>query len=169
MLRRGDERAFGTLYDRHTVALYRLAVRLLGGDEAAAADAVHDAWVAAASRLGEFAWRSSLRTWLGGFVVNQARRHWRDHDPPPDADTDDPPDVVTFEPQLIARIDIERALATLPPGAREVLVLHDLEGWTHAEIAAQLGVAPGTSKSQLARARALLRACLTRSESPGGP
>lgn len=168
VLRRGDERAFGALYDRHSAALFRLALRLLGGDDAAAADAVHDAWVAATPRLGTFAWRSSLRTWLCGFVVHQARRHWRDQDAPPAAVAEDIPDPAPFEPQLVARIDLDRALVALPPGARAVLVLHDLEGWTHMEIADQLGIAPGTSKSQLARARALLRVRFARSEPPGG-
>jgi RNA polymerase sigma-70 factor (ECF subfamily) len=64
------------------------------------------------------------------------------------------------------RLDLERAIAALPDGCREVFVLHDLEGFTHEEIAARLGVVPGTSKSQLSRARSALRAHMARAERP---
>lgn len=165
-MRRGDQQAFGALYDRHTPYLYRLALRLMGGDAAAAADLVHDAWIAAAPRFGSFAWASALRTWLAGFVVNLARREWRDSAQPVGfhAALEEP----AFDSALLARIDVERGLAALPVGARQVLVLHDLEGWTHAQIAEQLAVDVGTSKSQLSRARGLLRAELTSSNNEGG-
>lgn len=122
-----------------------------------------DAWVRAVGRLGAFAWHSSLRTWLSGFVVNcwrervralARREHTRAPDPGPGVD---PPPVAT-------RVDLERALARLPPGVREVVLLHDVEGYTHAEIAAWLGIEEGTSRSQLTRARRTLRAYL---EPPG--
>ena len=165
-MRRGDESAFGALYDRHTPYLYRLALRLTGGDAAAAADLVHDAWVTAAPRFGNFAGSSALRTWVAGFVVNLARRAWREVTPPVGfhADVEAP----GFESAVLARIDLDRALAALPPGARQVLVLHDLEGWTHVQIAEQLAVDVGTSKSQLSRARGLLRAQLGAMDDPGG-
>ncbi len=164
-MRLGDERAFSALYDRHTPYLYRLALRLMGGDEATAADLVHDMWVASAPRMASFAWASALRTWLAGFVVNLARREWRGvaRTAVLPAVTEEP----TFEVAMIARIDVERALATLPPGARQVLVLHDLEGWTHGQIAEHLAVDVGTSKSQLSRARGLLRAQLRPTETGG--
>jgi RNA polymerase sigma-70 factor (ECF subfamily) len=166
VVRRGDEAAFGALYDRHTPYLYRLALRLTAGDAGAAADLVHDAWVAAAPRLAGFAGRSALRTWVAGFVVNLARRMWHDTALPVGfhVETEEP----GFESTVLARIDLERALAALPPGARQVLVLHDLEGWTHAQIADQLGVDTGTSKSQLWRARSLLRAHLDSPDTTGG-
>jgi RNA polymerase sigma-70 factor (ECF subfamily) len=167
VVHRGDERAFGELYERHTPYLHRLALRLSGGDPAVAADLVHDAWVAAAPRFGTFARRAALRTWLAGFVVNMARRQWRD------AVAADVPDtseavVPAFDAPLLARIDVERGLSLLPDGARQVLVLHDLEGWTHTQIAEQLAVDVGTSKSQLSRARALLRAHLASPDGLGG-
>jgi RNA polymerase sigma-70 factor (ECF subfamily) len=166
VVRLGDEQAFGALYDRHTPYLHRLAIRLLGGDELAAADLVHDAWVAAAPRLASFAWASALRTWLAGFVVNMARRQWRETGGPAvhHVVAEEP----AFEAALLARIDVERGLAALPAGARQVLVLHDLEGWTHAQIAERLAVDVGTSKSQLSRARGLLRARLTSPDTRGG-
>jgi RNA polymerase sigma-70 factor (ECF subfamily) len=156
VLASGDERAFGALYDRHTPYLYRLALRLAGYEAAAAEDLVHDAWVRAAVRFDAFEGRAQLRTWLAGFVVNAARRAWR---------TEGRTDELAAEPSsedaaLLAapdRLDLERAIAKLPPRARQVLVLHDVEGWTHEAIAQQLGIEPGTSKSQLSRARAMVR------------
>jgi RNA polymerase sigma factor (sigma-70 family) len=166
VVRRGDESSFDALYDRHTPYLYRLALRLQGGDAAAAADLVHDSWVAAAPKLAEFAWHSALRTWLAGFVVNHARRAWRDA--PPAATHHDLVEEPAFDTAVLARIDVERALTTLPAGARQILVLHDLEGWTHPQIAEQLSIDPGTSKSQLSRARALLREHWSGLEPRGG-
>ena len=165
-MRRGDEAAFGALYDRHTPYLYRLALRLTGGDAATAADLVHDAWVTATPRFDRFVGNSALRTWMAGFVVNLARHVWRDASPP--ARFDPPLEEPGFEATVLARIDLERTLAALPAGARQVLVLHDLEGWTHVQIAEQLAIDAGTSKSQLSRARALLRAHLGASDATGG-
>jgi RNA polymerase sigma-70 factor, ECF subfamily len=160
VLRDRDERAFGLLYDRHTPYLYRFALRLLGGDEPAAQDAVHDAWVRAVERLDGFEWRSSLRTWLAGITLNFARAARRDDARALELTeagmrTDDAALDGAYD-----RVDLERAIAALPVGARHVFVLHDVEGWTHDAVAAALGVTEGTSKSQLSRARALLRARL---------
>jgi RNA polymerase sigma-70 factor (ECF subfamily) len=161
MLRNRDEQAFGALYDRHTPYLYRFALRLTGGDEPLAEDVVHDAWLSAADALPRFEWRSELRTWLAAFVVQRARREWR-HDArlvPLDAlaDVESGGDPVRA---AVARIDLERAIATLAPGYRDVLVLHDIEDYTHDQIGELLGIAPGTSKSQLSHARAALRRAL---------
>ncbi|MGH8721729.1 MAG: RNA polymerase sigma factor [Burkholderiales bacterium] len=161
-LARGDEGAFSALYARHTPALYGLALRLTGGDHADAQDVVHDAWVRAVERLGEFEWRSALRTWLSGFVVRRWRelaRARRREASVPLADApvgvDDRKLQGTFD-----RVLLEQAVAGLAPGYREVLVLHDVHGYTHEEIGALLGIEAGTSKSQLARARSALRAAL---------
>jgi RNA polymerase sigma-70 factor (ECF subfamily) len=161
---RGDGRAFTALYDRHTAPVYRFALRLTAGDEQAAEDLVHDAWLIAVERLSTFEWRSGFRTWLSAIVVNLARTRLRragresplhDHD-----GTDDGPLRGVFD-----RVDLERALRALAPGFRMVLVMHDVEGYTHEEIAALLGVEAGTSKSQLSRARAAMRRALV---PPGG-
>jgi len=160
IIRRGDRRAFGTLYDRHTPYLYRFALRLCGGQETDAQDIVHDAWIDATARLSSFQWRASLRTWLAGFIVNGARKAMRTQDRMAVFDED----TVTTDDTAITgahdRVDLERAIAALPPGGRHVFVLHDVEGWTHEDIGRQLGIDPGTSKSQLSRARALLRSRL---------
>lgn len=161
---RGDRRAFAALYTRHTPALYGLALRLAGGDDADAKDVVHDAWVRAVERFPAFEWRSALRTWLCGFVVRRwrelDRQRRRDH-PAVDHDVagaDDRRIEGTFD-----RLALDRAVAGLAPGYRDVLVLHDVQGYTHAEIGTLLGIEAGTSKSQLARARRALRRAL------GGP
>jgi RNA polymerase sigma-70 factor (ECF subfamily) len=154
---RNDERAFAELYARHTTAMWRLALRLTGGDEPAAEDAVHDAWVKAVEKLRMFTWRSTLRTWLSGFVVNMVREHTRSVRDDADVDAE-LPDGDTGDALL--RIDIDRALTSLSPGYRQVLVLHDIEGFTHGEIAGMMGIDAGTSKSQLTRARRRMRALL---------
>jgi RNA polymerase sigma factor (sigma-70 family) len=164
---RGDERAFSTLYDRHTPYLYRLALRLCGSETPQAEDLVHDAWVMGARRFASFEHRSSLRTWLAGFVVNGARRSWRADARAGELDRE-PATEDTDLVHAAERVDLERAIAKLPPRARHVLVLHDVEGWTHEDIARQLGIEEGTSKSQLSRARSLVRRQLEIPETEAG-
>lgn len=152
-LGRRDEAAFRELFRRHAGAMLALARRMLG-DAAAAEDCLQEAWLRASQRLHAFAWRSSLRTWLQGVVVRCCHEALRRRPP-------ERPSEPAAEPAVGPRplqLDLERALAALPSGYRSVLLLHDLEGWTHQEIGACLGIEVGTSKSQLARARAALRA-----------
>jgi RNA polymerase sigma-70 factor (ECF subfamily) len=155
-----EGRAFDRLYDRHTAALYGLALRLTAGDQAGAEDVVHDAWIRAVERLSGFRWESSLRTWLSGFVVNgvrqRIRREAREVGGTAALEQEEPAPIG----DLARRIDLEVAIARLPDGFRQVLILHDVEGYSHEEIAALLDVVPGTSKSQLARARQALRRSL---------
>ena len=153
---RGDEAAFRALYRRHTPALYAFACRLMGGESAEVEDVLQDAWLRAARALGDFGWRSSLRTWLSSIVLNCCRERWRARG---EVLEESPEAAVSVDPGL--RVDIEAALAALPPGYRAVLVLHDVEGFTHEEIADRLGIAPGTSKSQLFHARRAVRARLS--------
>jgi RNA polymerase sigma factor (sigma-70 family) len=157
-----SDASFLALYDRHAPAMFALGRRLLGGREADAADALQEAWTRAWPRLGAFRGASSLRTWLCGFVVNCCREKFRDT-------------LITAEEAIADEalpsasretiLDLERALASLPDGYRAVLVLHDVEGYTHREIAAALAIDEGTSKSQLSRGRRALRARLTQSAS----
>jgi RNA polymerase sigma-70 factor, ECF subfamily len=163
-----DARAFDALYARHTRAMYGVALRL-AGDPERAADVVHDAWLRAVERADRFEGRSSVRTWLVGFVVNRVRELWRDDRASVRLDDVSDASLAADEPEALPHdcdpLDVERAIASLPPGFRAVVVLHDVEGFTHEEIAELLGVATGTSKSQLARARQRLRAAL----SPASP
>lgn len=173
--RRGDPRAFRALYERHTPAMYGLALRLSAGAEADAEDVVHDAWIRAVERFDSFEGRSALRSWLCGFVVHRWREvrrargreagggdsvaggPWPGESSAPDARLDATAD----------RVDLERVVRRLADGYREVLVLHDIHGFTHEEIGALLGIEAGTSKSQLSRARRILRQSLN--ESGGAP
>lgn len=149
----GDEAAWRLLYRRHTPGLLRLA-RLLAERREDADDLVHDTWLRAARGAAHFAERSQVRTWLTGILLN-CIREWRRaavraHE------VELPDDLAGPEPAppgVIDRLDLDRVVSTLPPGYREVLLLHDVEGYTHAEIADLLGIEAGTSKSQLSRAR----------------
>lgn len=155
-LRHRDERSFRILYRAHTPVLYLLARRLLGGNHQDAEDAVQEAWIRASQRFDVFRWESSLKTWLSGFVIHCCREairrrvaglrvHETLNEPLPGFDR---------RPE---EIDLERSIACLPDGYREVLVLHDIEGYRHAEIAGQLDIGEGTSRSQLFKARRMLR------------
>lgn len=159
-LARRDEQAFLALYRRHTPFLYRLLMRLSGASPQTAAEGVQETWVRAVERLAQFAWRSQLRTWLAGIAIHwlkeETRRRGRDAGIPIDDTTLPGPGAG----RPIERLDLERAVTELPEGYRAVLVLHDVEGFTHEEIAALLGVDAGTSKSQLFRARRSLRLLL---------
>jgi RNA polymerase sigma-70 factor (ECF subfamily) len=148
---RGED-VFRALYRRHTPVVYGLAYRLVG--EADAADVVQETWIRAIGALPSFAWASSLRTWLCGIAVNCCRERWRRHDLNGEL-------VTPWSPwSADSAIDVEAALERLAPGYRAVVVLHDIYGYTHSEIATQLGIDTGTSKSQLSRARQALRALL---------
>ncbi len=161
--RSGDEAAFRTLYRRHTPALYRLALRLGGGDEPWAEELVQRCWIRAVDGLGAFGWRSALSTWLGGIAINCARELWREgrgRDEALDEQRDRLPAPRGSPSGPEDRIDLERAIERLPHGYRQVFVLHDVEGYTHEEIGGLLGIEAGTSKSQLSHARRRLRAAL---------
>ena len=158
---RGDEAAFRALYRRHTPALYRLALRLGGGDDAWAEELVQRAWIRAVQALPAFAWRSTFSTWLGGIAINCARELWREGRTRSESDLEEAGARLTLAPGAPEdRIDLERAIERLPHGYRQVFVLHDVEGYTHEEIGELLGIETGTSKSQLSHARRRLRAAL---------
>jgi RNA polymerase sigma-70 factor (ECF subfamily) len=154
----GDAEAFERLYRRHVARVTSLARWLV--DPADADDAVQEVFIRVWQKLGTFAGQSAFGTWLHRVAVNllirrrqtQAtarRRHAADETPMyAISGTPERPDL---------RVAIERAVERLPAGAREVFVLHDMEGYKHDEIAALLEVDAGTSRSQLHRARLLLR------------
>ena len=165
LARSGDVRAFETLYRRHTAPMYAAALRITG-DADLAADIVHDAWLRAAERADRFEGRSTFRTWIVGIVLNLVREHRRSerHEGTPSDETQAEWEATSEAGELeiagVDPIDLEAAIAALPTGFRQVLILHDIEGFTHDEIATMLSVAPGTSKSQLARARQRVREML---------
>ena len=159
----GDARAFERLYRAHLSRVYSLARRLLGPDDDAD-EATQDVFVRAWEKLGSFRGESAFGTWLHRLAVNallgrRASRKRRQRWEEPGVDAELARGVVE-RPEL--RLDFARAIPHLPDGAREVFVLHDVEGYKHREIAELLGVTPGTSKAQLHRARSILRRHLTR-------
>ena len=157
----GNEQAFRQLYRRHSAALYALALRLTGGKEADAQDVLQETWIRACKTLGRFEWRSSLRTWLSGILINCARETTRELQGRKEEELSE-----SFQPLDDARpvaVDLERSIARLPTGYRHVFTLHDIQGYTHEEIGSLLEITVGTSKSQLFYARRALRSELERS------
>ena len=162
-LDRRDDSAFRALFARHAPAMLALLIRLHEGEMDEAEDTLQEAWVRAAARLDEFGWRSSLRTWLTGIAINlwRERRRSRATHARVVGSIAPPGPTPPWHPETL---DLERGIAALAPGYREVLILYDVNGHSHEEIAEMLGVAVGTSKSQLARARAALRTALGEGE-----
>jgi RNA polymerase sigma factor (sigma-70 family) len=151
----GNEPAFRALYLRHTPRLKTTLARLLGAQRHDVDDMVQDTWLSASRALRGFRGEAKFSTWLTSIGVRITLAHLarhRRHESEPLCD------VPALENGgVIAQIDAERLLAQLPEHQRVVVVLHDLEGFTHEEIGAQLGIAVGTSKVTLFRARAALR------------
>lgn len=159
---RGDRGAFETLYRRHSRRVYAVVWRLAGGQAARAEDLVQESFIRAWRALPSFRCESAFSTWLHRLAVNTALMELRDRAGAQDRETDDSAldNIATGDTagkHTRDQIDLERAVATLPERARAVLVLHDIEGWKHEEIATGLGMAVGSSKAQLHRARNLLR------------
>jgi RNA polymerase sigma-70 factor (ECF subfamily) len=161
LLDHGEESAFRELYRRHTPRLYQFVLRLLGGIETDAEDVVQETWIRAADRLRDFRWESAFSTWLIGIGVNRCRDRIRRRNRAAEVPADSAPPAVTPARRHEERVDLERAIALLPAGYREVLLLHDVEGFTHGEIGQRLGIAEGTSKSQLFFARRAMRSLLS--------
>lgn len=150
------------LYERHSAHVFTL-VRRLAGDDDLAADLAQDAWVNAFQKIRSFRGDAAFGTWMHRIAVNTALSRLRKsarrrslEEGYDGSTTLGNPDAV---PAAYAtdRVALERALDSLPPGYRTVLWLHDVEGYTHEEVGDRLGIATGTSKSQLAKARARLR------------
>lgn len=160
----GDTGAFEQLYRKHSRRVYAVLWRLCG-HEARAEDLVQEAFVRAWQALPAFRFESAFSTWLHRLAVNTALMELRSRRGAEALEDDDA--ALEFQAtgdsagqRTALGLDLERAIATLPPRARAVLVLYDIEGWKHEEIAAELGMAIGSSKAQLHRARGLLRARL---------
>lgn len=158
----GDRMAFQRLYRLHVDRVYGAVYRLAGFDHARAEDLTQDAFVRAWQKLDGFRGDSAFGTWLYRLAVNVALMDIRSRgaDPVSTMDEDDIPDRGDTPFCAAEREELERAIGKLPPRARAVLVLHDIEGWRHEEIGAELGMAVGSSKAQLHRARGLLRKVL---------
>lgn len=160
--RAGDRAAFQRLYEEHVGRVYALCLRLTGdGDDAE--DRTQDAFVRAWQKLGSYRGESAFSTWLHRLTVNVVlteRRASSRRAARATAATATNPRAEPA-PRAGLHVDLERAIAALPPGARAVFVLYDMEGYGHQEIAEMTGIAAGTSKAQLHRARRLLREALS--------
>ncbi len=159
--------AFEELYRRHAPRLFGLACRMVGRTEAE--DLLQEIFLAAYRKMALYKGESSLGTWLFRLATNQCLDYLRSKRARLAMLTD----TLDQEPGtqgaaagailgVVDRLDLEKALAALPPGCRAVFVLHDIEGCEHREVAELLGVSDGTSKSQLHKARLRLRALLAK-------
>src|SRR5438128_6724334 len=160
----GDPSAFERLYRTHVARIHSLARRMLGTSEAD--EVTQDVFVRTWQKLGQFRGDAAFGTWLHRLAVNVVIERRRSFAIQRERMSDDEAalDLLSTAPvRTDLRVDFEHAIEQLPPGAREIFVLHDVEGYKHREIAAMLEITTGTSKRQLHRARMLLRGYL------GGP
>jgi RNA polymerase sigma-70 factor (ECF subfamily) len=154
----GDTTAFERIHRRHAARIHSLCRRMIGVEEAD--DAAQEVFVRAWRKLGHFRGEAAFGTWLYRLAVNVilARRESAGTRRQRFGGGDPATLQLATRPQRVdLQVDFEAAIARLPRGAREVFVLHDVEGYTHEEIAGMLNVTAGTSKSQLHRARMTLR------------
>ena len=166
LARSGDHAAFERLYRDHSPRVFALCLRLAGGDRVAATALLQDVFIAAWRGLPRFRGDAPFTSWLHRLAVNamlqsarsdkrrSARVLFMDDSALVGGESrEDRPDIA---------MDLEDAIARLPAGARTAFVLHDIEGYQHHEIAEQLGIAVGTVKAQVHRARGLLMKSLNR-------
>ena len=155
---RGDVAAFEALYREHSGRVFALCLRL-SADRTVARELAQDVFVRAWDALPEFRGEAGLGTWLHRIAVNEMlmrERSERRRGARTSANEDVEAELAAPAVDVGAAIDLERAIASLPPGVRRAFVLHDVEGYSHQEIADMTGLAAGTLRAQLHRARQLL-------------
>jgi RNA polymerase sigma-70 factor (ECF subfamily) len=162
---KADVPAFEELYRQHSARLFNLAWRMCG-TRADAEDLLQEIFLLAYRKLPEFRGDSAVGTWLYRLAMNRCLDHLKSRQTRASGVTTELDEETMPGPKRVAdgglrRIDLERAIARLPEGARAAFVLHDVEGFQHHEIATILGISEGTSKSQVHKARLKLRALLT--------
>ena len=160
----GDIEAFESLYRQHAARLYTLASRMAGSAEDGE-DLLQEIFLQVYRKLGSFKGDSAVGTWMYRLALNHCLDYVRSRQTKMSKLTETLDADTSFEPMArgdsaIARMDLERALDRLPDGCREAFVLHDVEGFGHKEVGDLLGIAEGTSKSQVFKARLKLRAFL---------
>jgi RNA polymerase sigma-70 factor (ECF subfamily) len=162
--RAGDMEAFEAIYHQHAARLYSLACRMAGSPEDGE-DLLQEIFLQAHRKLGSFKGDAALGTWLYRLALNHCLDYVRSRRArmgklTESLDAESAREPASPRDTPIARIDLDRALERLPDGCREAFVLHDVEGFDHKEIGALLGIAEGTSKSQVFKARLRLRGLL---------
>jgi RNA polymerase sigma factor (sigma-70 family) len=155
---RRSESAARALVERHTPHALAAVRRILACDLAHAEDVMQDAWIKAIEHLDDFRGDAAFGAWVNRIAVRCAYDHLRWRSARFEDDGDQALQLLpATEMDADRQLDLELLIACLPPACRAVLVLHDIEGFTHEEIGADLGIAVGTSKAHLFRARSLLR------------
>lgn len=160
---RGDEAAMRQLWSRHAPHIDVVVRRLVGGDPDLAADIAQEVWIQIFRALPTYRGDAQFSTWAHRIAVNRTLNALRSRRRIAAMETEVEEDSAIEEPDTdrpFLAASIEAATAQLSPGARTVFVLHDIEGYTHEEIAERLGITSGGSKSQLFKARAKLRQLL---------
>jgi RNA polymerase sigma-70 factor (ECF subfamily) len=159
----GDEGALRALWARHAPHIDMVVRRLVGHDADLAADIAQEVWIQIFRALPSYRGDSQFGTWAHRIAVNRTLNALRKTRRLANLETEVQEDSASFEPDTdrsFLAASIEEAAAKLSPGARAVFMLHDVEGYTHEEIAQELGITTGGSKSQLFKARAKLRKLL---------
>jgi len=159
----GDETALRALWTRHAPHIDLVVRRLVDHDQDLAADIAQEVWIQIFRALPSYRGDSQFGTWAHRIAVNRTLNALRRTKRTASVEVDVEDDTASVEPDAergLLAASIEEAAAKLSPGARTVFLLHDVEGYTHEEIAAQLGITAGGSKSQLFKARAKLRTLL---------
>jgi len=159
----GDEAAMRALWARHAPHIDAVVRRLVGNDLDLAADIAQEVWIQIFRALPQYRGESQFGTWAHRIAVNRTLNALRKTRRLAKIETDVEEDSAIVEPdneRKFMMATIEGAAAKLSPGARAVFLLHDVEGYTHEEIAERLGITSGGSKSQLFKARAKLRTLL---------
>src|SRR5206468_4292324 len=173
----GDAQCFEALYMHHKRRVFSLCLRMTN-NYAQAEDFTQEAFLQLYRKIASFRGESAFSTWLHRLSVNVILMHWRkkglsevslEETLEPQSEDGPKKDIGKRDDVLyssIDRINLDRAIASLPPGYRIIFVLHDVEGYEHNEIAEMLGCSIGNSKSQLHKARMKLRTLLTRAGAP---
>ncbi|HKH90590.1 MAG TPA: sigma-70 family RNA polymerase sigma factor [Gemmatimonadaceae bacterium] len=159
----GDQAAMRALWTRHAPHIDVVVRRLVGTDADLAADIAQEVWIQIFRALPSFRGDAQFGTWAHRIAVNRTLNALRRTKRMASVEVDVEDDTASVEPdaeRALLAASIEEAAAKLSPGARTVFLLHDVEGYTHEEIAAELGITSGGSKSQLFKARAKLRILL---------
>ncbi len=169
----GDMGAFEEVYNRHHRRVYAICLRMLK-NVTEAEDLTQDVFIQLYRKIGSFRGDSAFTTWLHRLTVNQVLMHFRKRNVKYEKTTEEgeaPLQIVggTENPSkmpVVDKIALQNAIEQLPPGYKNVFVLHDIEGYEHEEVARILGCSVGTSKSQLHKARLKLRKLLQKKANP---
>jgi RNA polymerase sigma-70 factor, ECF subfamily len=169
----GDMTAFEEIYNRHHRRVYSICLRMLQ-NASEAEDLTQDVFIQLYRKIGSFRGDSAFTTWLHRMTVNQVLMHFRKRTVKFEKTTEEgetPDQIVagTSNPERMSVVDkiaLDNAIAQLPPGYKNVFVLHDVEGFEHEEVARILGCSVGTSKSQLHKARLKLQKLLRKKANP---